>query len=161
MSTTQITSDSHSSLVLFSALGVQERNYYHPVLKWRSLQHWRPQHPARSSWQAKQLPSFALSLADPWNSPGKNTGVGGCFLLQGIFPIQELNPGFLHCRQIIYCLNHQGSLLLTSGHPQMQVCLEFTSLLYFDWRCHSLQESNCVSVYREIFFLMECKFFFN
>ena len=25
-------------------------------------------------------------LLCPWNSPGKNTGVGGCFLLQGIFP---------------------------------------------------------------------------
>ena len=32
--------------------------------------------------------------------PGKGTGVGCYFLLQGIFPIQESNPGFLHCRQI-------------------------------------------------------------
>ena len=24
----------------------------------------------------------------PWNSPGQNTGVGGCSLLQGTFPIQ-------------------------------------------------------------------------
>ena len=30
-------------------------------------------------------------------------------LLQGIFPIQGLNPGFSHCRQILYCLSHQGS----------------------------------------------------
>ena len=29
----------------------------------------------------------------PWNSPGQNTGVGCLFLLQGIFPIQGLNPG--------------------------------------------------------------------
>ena len=28
-------------------------------------------------------------------------------LLQGIFPIQGLNPGLLHCRQILYHLNHQ------------------------------------------------------
>ena len=34
----------------------------------------------------------------------------GChFLLQGIFPTQGLNPGLLHCRQIVYHLNHQGS----------------------------------------------------
>ena len=33
-------------------------------------------------------------------SPGKNTGVGCGALLQGIFPIQESNPGLLHCRQI-------------------------------------------------------------
>ena len=34
---------------------------------------------------------------------------GSCFLLQGIFPTQGLNPGLLHCRQILYCLSHQGS----------------------------------------------------
>ena len=28
----------------------------------------------------------------PWDSPGKNTGVGCHFLLQGIFPTQESNP---------------------------------------------------------------------
>ena len=27
----------------------------------------------------------------------------------GIFPTQGLNPGHLHCRQILYHLNHQGS----------------------------------------------------
>ena len=27
----------------------------------------------------------------------------------GIFPTQGLNPGLLHCRQILYCLSHQGS----------------------------------------------------
>ena len=35
-------------------------------------------------------------------SPGKNTGVSCHFLLQGIFPTQGLNPGLLHCRQILY-----------------------------------------------------------
>ena len=46
----------------------------------------------------------------PWNSPGKNTGVAGHSLLQGIFLTQGLNLGLLHCRQIFfYCLNHQGS----------------------------------------------------
>ena len=30
-------------------------------------------------------------------------------LLQGIFPTQGLNPGLLHCRQILYHLNHQRS----------------------------------------------------
>ena len=41
--------------------------------------------------------------------PGKNTGVGCYALLQGIFSIQGLNPGFLHCRWILYCLSHQGN----------------------------------------------------
>ena len=30
-------------------------------------------------------------------------------LLQGIFLTQGLNLGLLHCRQILYCLSHQGS----------------------------------------------------
>ena len=30
-------------------------------------------------------------------------------LLQGIFPTQGSNPRLLHCRQILYRLNHQGS----------------------------------------------------
>ena len=45
----------------------------------------------------------------PWESPGKNTGVGCHSLLQRVFPTQGLNPGLLHCRQILYHLNHQGS----------------------------------------------------
>ena len=36
----------------------------------------------------------------PWDSPGKNTGVGSHFLLHGIFSIQGSNLGLLHCRQI-------------------------------------------------------------
>ena len=37
-----------------------------------------------------------------WDFPGKHTGMGCHSLLQGIFPTQELNPGLLHCRQILY-----------------------------------------------------------
>ena len=37
-------------------------------------------------------------LLCPWNSPGKNTGVGCHSLLQGIFPTQGSNPGLPHCR---------------------------------------------------------------
>ena len=32
----------------------------------------------------------------PWNFPGKNTGVGCHFLLQGIFPTEGSNPQLLH-----------------------------------------------------------------
>ena len=49
-------------------------------------------------------------LLCPWDSPGKNTAVGYHFLLQGIFWIQELNPGLPHCRQILYQLSYQRSL---------------------------------------------------
>ena len=48
-------------------------------------------------------------LYSPWNSPGQSTRVGSLSLLQGIFPIQGLNPGLLHCRRILYQLSHKGS----------------------------------------------------
>ena len=48
-------------------------------------------------------------LNSPWNSPGKNTGVGSLSLLQGIFPTQGSNPDLPHCRQILYQLSHKGS----------------------------------------------------
>ena len=48
-------------------------------------------------------------LLCPWNSPGKNTGAGCHFLLQGIFPTQGSNLGLLNYRQILYHLVHQGS----------------------------------------------------
>ena len=47
-------------------------------------------------------------LLRPWDSPGKTTGVGCHFLLQGIFLTQESNPGLPHCRQTLYCLSQQG-----------------------------------------------------
>ena len=45
----------------------------------------------------------------PWDSPGKNTGMGCHFLLQGILPTQGSNPGLPHCRKMLYHLSHQGS----------------------------------------------------
>ena len=41
---------------------------------------------------------------------GQNTGVGRLSILRGIFPTQGLNPGLLHCRQILYHLSHRWSL---------------------------------------------------
>ena len=35
-------------------------------------------------------------LQCPWDFPGKNTGLGCHFLLQGIFPTQGSNPGLLY-----------------------------------------------------------------
>ena len=60
-----------------------------------------------------------LTRGDPMNCshqaplfmefPGRNTGVGYNFLLQGVFLTLGLNLGFLHFRQILYGLSHQGS----------------------------------------------------
>ena len=51
--------------------------------------------PRSPALQADSLP------AEPQEKP-KNTGVGSIFLLQRIFPSQELNWGLLHCQ-----LNYQ------------------------------------------------------
>ena len=59
-------------------------------------------------------------LLCPWDSPGKNTGVGCHALLQGIFPTQGWNPGLLHlllCRWILYCWATREACL--RGHPSL------------------------------------------
>ena len=53
-------------------------------------------------WQPCQAPC-------PWDSPGKNTGVGCHFLLQGIFPTQGSDLRLLHWQTDSLPLSHQGS----------------------------------------------------
>ena len=48
-------------------------------------------------------------LLCPWNSSGKNTGVGCHSLLQGILPDPGVESCLLNCRQTFYSLSHQGS----------------------------------------------------
>ena len=43
----------------------------------------------------------------PLDSPGKNTGVGCHFLLQGTFPTQGSNLGLPCCSHTVCCLGHQ------------------------------------------------------
>ena len=54
-----------------------------------------------------------LTLCDPmvcpWNSPGRNTGVGRHSFLQGIFLAQGSNLGLLHRRQILYHVSYQAN----------------------------------------------------
>ena len=58
-----------------------------------------------------------MDYTHPWNSPGQNTGVGICYLLQGIFPTQGLNPGLPYCRQIHYQLSHTREALWDTKGP--------------------------------------------
>ena len=44
----------------------------------------------------------AIPSMGSWDFPGKNTGVGCHFLLQGSFPTQGLNSCLLHHRQTFY-----------------------------------------------------------
>ena len=58
--------------------------------------------PRFPAFQADSLPS------EPLGKP-MNTGVGSLPILQGIFLMQELNQGVLHCKQIVYQLGYQWS----------------------------------------------------
>ena len=57
------------------------------------------------SLRSHRLQLFRLLC--PRNSPGKNTGVGCHFLLQGIFLTQGSSLDLLLCRQIFYHQSHQ------------------------------------------------------
>ena len=86
-------------------------------------------------WYARLRCASSFShvlFANPWtvsppgssvhgNSPGKNSGVGCHFLLQGIFPTQGLNPGLPNCRQILYHLSHHGSILFSWAPKSLQM----------------------------------------
>ena len=64
-------------------------------------------------------------LLCPWDSPGKNAGVGSHCLLQGIFLTQGSNWGLLHCRQILHCLSHQGSPMQYHNSASCEVSGEY------------------------------------
>ena len=78
-------------------------------------------------------------LYGPWNSPGHNTGGGSRSLLQEIFPTQGLNPGLLHCKQILYQLSHQRSPklepLLWSQNPTSYLRVTAANHLYSPLLC--------------------------
>ena len=82
---------------------------------------------------------WTARLLCPWDSPGKNTGMGCHALLQGIFLTQESNQGLLHYKQILYCLRHQGSPRILewvampssrgSPQPRDRTCISYVSCI--------------------------------
>ena len=79
-----------------------------------------------------------------WDSPDKNTGVACHFLLQEIFPTGESNPGFPHCRQILYRLSCMGSLCL---YLYLCICI----LMYMCVYTHSY--THIYNIYEHLVFL--------
>ena len=65
-------------------------------------------------------------LRRPWDFPGKNTGVGCHFLLQGIFPTQESNPGLLLQTDSSPSEPPGKTKELTKGLPFLQKSLPMT-----------------------------------
>ena len=79
-----------------------------------SVEKWESSYSVESEWSCSvvynslQLHGLWSFIGhSPWNFPGKSTGVGCHFLLQGIFLTQGLNPDLPHCRQTLYHLSHQ------------------------------------------------------
>ena len=80
-------------------------------------------------WQVSETVSG--SVLQPWtvahqaplsrNFPGKKTGMGCQFLLQGIFPMQELNPDLLHCTFFTIWANKDKLI-----EPQMLIIIVIT-----------------------------------
>ena len=72
-----------------------------------------------TDWAIQKAPLLHLRNHKMWNVAcqvplfmgfsRKDTGVSCHSLLQGIFLTQGSNPGLLPCRQVLYCLSHQGS----------------------------------------------------
>ena len=48
-----------------------------------------------------ETPWTVAYQAPPWDSPGKSTGIGCHFLLQGIFPTKGSNLGLPHSRHML------------------------------------------------------------
>ena len=65
--------------------------------KWKKVK-WSRSAMSHSLWPHRLQPTRLLC---PWDFPGKNTGVGSHFLLQGVFPMQGSNPGLPHWRQTL------------------------------------------------------------
>ena len=80
---------------------------------------------------------YPTRLLCPWDSPGKNTGVGCHFLLQRIFPTQGSNLGLSHWGQILYPPSHQGSPVFLRG--MFKVCC--LKLGNFTWASFHSDES--------------------
>ena len=90
-----------------------ERNKAGKYVQYSVINHNGKQHEKKSIYvcaKSFQLcptlcnPTQPTRLLCPWDSPGKNTGVGCHSLLQGIFLIQGLNLGLLYCRQVLTTL---------------------------------------------------------
>ena len=87
-----------------------------------------------AEWNINIYPTMSDSLwphglYSPGNSIGQNTGVGRLLLLQGIFPTQGSNPGFLHCRQILHQLSHKGSPYIQPLLPKLVIFVIWLKML--------------------------------
>ena len=82
-------------------------------------------------WVFVTLWTEARQAPWPWDFPGKNTGVGFHFLLQGLFPTQGSNLHLLHWQVDSSPLSHQGRL--TRLHVKVTPATSNCLLRQHDW----------------------------
>ena len=82
-------------------------------------------------------------LLCPWDSPGRDAGMGCHALLQGIVPTQGSNPGVPHCRRFLYQLSCQGGsshMILYIIIKQKYICM--SELI----RKHMIKSYFCINI---------------
>ena len=94
---------------------------------------------------------WPASLFCSWDSPGKNTGVGCPFLLQGIFPTGGLNPCLLHVlhwQADSLPLSDRGSPVVSSAVQQSEspVCFHIFPLFWISFPPRSPQSAESSSL---------------
>ena len=93
----------------FFSKETSHKNQPCPDLLINNHQQTRLRPPATHCYVSRSVASVSLlpyglypaRLLCPWDSPGKNTRVGCCALLQGNLSHLQSNPGLLHCRQTL------------------------------------------------------------
>ena len=82
---------------------------------------------------------YPTRLLCPWDSPGKNTGVGCHFLLQGIFLTQRSNLRPLHCRRSLHrCATREDWI-------RNQIAMVSSSLFFYCSQIHKVADQVCNS----------------
>ena len=87
-----------------------------------------------------------LTLCDPMDCRSPDSSVCGILQLRilewvdipfsrEIFLTQGLNPGLLHCRQILYCLSHQGSPRSFFSIIQIEFVLKLVAFQSHQLKC--------------------------
>ena len=105
-----------------------------PVVKWNEVLFTSDSLRLHGLWLAR--------LLCPWDFPGKNTGMGCHFLLQGIFPTQGSNVRLLHCSWMLYCWDSREA---HKAPGYMHLCL-----ISYNHHNHSLRLSTRIITSWEI-----------
>ena len=99
---------------------------------------------------------LVLTLCDPmdcspWDSPGKNTGVGFAFLLQEIFPDWRSNPCILQWQAGSLSRSHQGSSIiyfLVQIYQHIHFCICLSKEKMKSQRQHWSRCSDCFTYFQ-------------